>query len=74
MTDKAASPSKNPLATAARDFSWHTTTPSVASGRGQRVKQSKREHRHRSGHIEQNSIIAAQHSHVDGRLTELQVA
>jgi hypothetical protein len=26
------------------------------------------------GHIKQNSIIAAQHSHVDGRLTELQVA
>ena len=26
------------------------------------------------GHIKQNSIVTAQYSHVDGRLTELQVA
>jgi hypothetical protein len=50
------------------------TTPSAASGRGHRSNNRNANIAIGPKRIEQNRIIAAQHSHVDGRLTELQVA
>ena len=50
------------------------TTPSAASGRGHRSNNRNANIAIGPERIEQNSIITAQHSHVDGRLTELQVA
>ena len=50
------------------------TTPSATSGRGHRSNNRDANIPIGPERIEQNRIIAAQHSHVDGRLTELQVA
>ena len=50
------------------------TTPSAASGRGHRSNNRNANIAIGPERIEQNRIIAAQHSHVDCRLTKLQVA